>query len=1292
MKQLYSLLLFLFFVHTIWANEWTLHHELNWKSPITIEQDNGEQVTVVSFDGAQLDNETLLPLFTERIYLGKNKMNIKASIKNAVYEIISSADIQKIKNLSNLSSSILINSRTSIARKSFYGNVSFIPLRINQITGQYEKLKSFDLVINTNLSPSLSPSTNAQDKLREGVRKKNKSYSNSSILATGNWYKLAIDKKGVYWLTYDDLVKLGMDVSQINPENIRIYGNGGGMLSFSNSAFRYDDLQENAISVSDGGDGKFDNGDYILFYAQNANVWAYNTSDKHYHHTQNLYSDSTYYFITADLGAGKRISTAASSGTATATVTTYDDYAYHEKEEVNILSSGRFWYGELFDLVTQYQITDFNFSNIDTSVSAYAKVQVLAAATSASSFNVDVNGLASESIGIAAISGSEYEDHAATTSKGISFTPDSSYIPISINYNKSTATAIGWLDYIEMNVRRKLIFYETEQLQFRDAKSVLSGQISNFQITDYSGKLNTVWEITDPLNVKKMPLTFSDSIVDLIVATDSLREFIAFGDSSLKSPTLLGNVENQDLHSIGIDENGNPTKVDMIIVAYPEFLDQAQQLASFHEQKDSLTVRVVTTRQVYNEFSSGAQDVCAIRDFMKMLYDRADSAITPSYLLLFGDGSYDPKNRMPGNTNDVITFENDISFNPLYSYTSDDFFVLWDDDEGDWDYKDAGDLDAGVGRFPVKTKEEAQIAVNKVIQYYDVSTMGDWRNMLCFIADDEDNNKHLSQANGLADYVQTNYPQFNIDKIFLDAYEQTFDASGYHFYDATAAINNRVNKGTLIINYTGHGGTGGLAHERVIQDAEIEEWNNIDNMPIFFTASCEVSRFDDPELTSAGEHMFLNENGGSIALFSTVRVVNADPNYQLNLDFYKTVFEKEKGKYASLGEIFMNTKNRSGVNDNSKNFALLGDPALKIAIPEYDVKTLTINTHDVAVIVDTLKALSKVTVSGFVADGNGDTLLNYNGTLYPTVYDKTKNIPTLANDNTSVATTFSLQNSILFKGKASVVDGKFSFSFMVPKDIVSTYGNGKFSYYLTNGENDGSGYFNTFIIGGTNTNAVADTKGPDVKLYMNDEKFIFGDVTNNSPLLLAFMCDSNGINTVGNGIGHDILATLDDNTENTQVLNDVYVADINSYQSGSAQYAYSNLSTGRHSIEVKAWDVYDNPSVSYTEFIVAETADIALKHVLNYPNPFTSNTNFIFEHNQPGISITVQVQIFTVSGKLIKTLNISMQTDDIHSDPILWDGKDDYGDAIGKGVYIYRLTAQTPTSKAEQIEKLVLLK
>lgn len=1281
MKKLYVLITLSFiFSLTVRATEFLLHRELIWNTASKVKLDNGEEIKLLSFSGAGIDNQTFLPVFYERVYVKNNAAELTVKLENAIYEVIPPIDIEGISNLTALFSEINFTTRISTARKSYFGNVSFIPIRRNQLNGQYERLVSFDLIIQ---QPEFVSTIS---------KKKNKTYLNSSVLASGNWYKIAVAKEGIYKLTYADLQQMGMNVSSINPAHIRVYGNGGGMLTHTNSGFRYDDLQENAIYVSEGGDGKFDSGDYILFYAQSAHLWDYNSGDGRYHHSHHFFSDSTYYFITADLGNGKRISTQPTVGSANAISISYDDYAYHEREEYNMLRSGRLWYGEEFDAVTQYEITDFCFTNLDYAALAYAKIQVIAGATVSSSFSVNVAGVASTSISVSAISGNYYKDHAAASSKSLTFSPTSDSIPITISYTKSTSTAMGWLDYIEVNVRRNLVFSTHEQLLFRDIQSVATGQITNFQIADSSSSLAFVWEITDPFNIQQMLLSHSGTIANINVQTDSLRQFIAFCDQSVLSPTLIGSVPNQDLHAIGLDENGNAEKVDMVIVAYPDFLEQAERLAEFHEQEDSLVVEVVSTMEVYNEFSSGAQDVCAVRDFMKMLYDRADSIEIPSYLLLFGDGSYDPKNRVAGNSNYVMTFQNNSPFDPIKSYTSDDFFVLWDDDEGEWDYGDQGDLDAGVGRFPVKTALEAQIAVDKVMQYYNASTLGDWRNMICLIADDEDGNIHQDQAEALVNLVTSNHPPFNFDKIYFDAYDQTSDVAGIHYPDVTKAIDERVNKGALIVNYIGHGGENGLGHERVVEEPQIIKWNNLNNMPIFMTASCEVSRFDNPAFVSAGEHMFLSETGGGIALFSTVRVVYSTFNSILNQDFYKTVFERVNGKHASLGEIFMLSKNRSGVNDNSKNFTLLGDPALRLAIPEYNAITSTINGNNLSVSIDTLQALSKVTITGFIVDGNGTKLDSYNGILYPTVYDKAAKTPTLANDDDSNIDTILVQKSVLFKGKASIVNGDFTFSFMVPKDIALNYGYGKLSYYFENGEKDGNGYLDTVVIGGTNPNAATDTKGPEVKLYMEDENFVMGDATDDSPLLLAYVVDSNGVNTVGNGIGHDIVATLDGNSNEALVLNDYYEADLNSYQSGSIQYPYSELSTGRHSVELKVWDVYDNPSLVYTEFIVAETADIALKHVLNYPNPFTTHTEFMFEHNQPGIPITVQVQIFTVSGKLIKTIHVSMQTEDIQSEPIAWDGLDDYHNVIGKGVYIYRLTAETASSKAEQIEKLVVIR
>jgi hypothetical protein len=370
----------------------------------------------------------------------------------------------------------------------------------------------------------------------------------------------------------------------------------------------------------------------------------------------------------------------------------------------------------------------------------------------------------------------------------------------------------------------------------------------------------------------------------------------------------------------------------------------------------------------------------------------------------------------------------------------------------------------------------------------------------------------------------------------------------------------------------------------------------------------------------------------------------------------------------------------------------LGDPAMKIAYPKYGISTLTINNNDVTVVTDTLKALSKVTITGYVEDENGIKASNFNGTLYPTVYDKLSTVNTLANDENSSVQSFETQNSILFKGKVSVISGDFSFSFVVPKDIGYQYDYGKISYYVENGETDGSGYFSDFIIGGTSSNIGADDIGPDVSLFMNDESFVFGGLTDENPFLLSFVFDSNGVNTVGNGIGHDITALIDANTQDEIVLNEYYEADLNSYQSGTIRYPMSDLSSGKHTLSLKVWDVYNNVSEAYTEFVVESSAQLALEHVLNYPNPFSTHTEFYFEHNQPDIPIDVQILIFTVSGKLVKTINSTVETAGYRIEPIDWDGTDDFGDNIGRGVYLYRISASSQNGKAEKYEKLVILK
>lgn len=1263
-------------------------YSISWLEPGSIKPSDNETQKFLNFTGARFEVEdAFLPRYFQKVPIANNDNSFEASLINAVFEPLSSAEVAIIKNPSLISSEIVVKSVVSTVKKQKSGIISFIPVRKNSSTGKYEKLVAFDLSVSTNSSSVKSTSRAVHV------------YAANSVLQTGTWYKIGLTQDGVYKLSYSFFQNLGIDVSTLDPQNIRIYGNGGGMLPELNSVARKDDLVENAISVVDGGDGIFDPTDYVLFYGKGPQTWSYNavTCPK-YTHTLNLYSDSAYYFINVDLGVGKRITSQASSVLpVTNIVTTFDDYAFHESDYVNFIKSGRRWYGELFDNIATYSYS-FNFPNIDMAVPTTVSTSIASRSLSTAANYSVVSQTASSSISISSTPGDAYSDYAIIGGSCFSYNPNNSNVGVVVT--KLTADALGWLDYIEVNARRQLIM-SGDQMAFRDAQSMGAGNIAQYDVV--SSLPIQIWDVTEPTNVFLQTTNLIGSTYQFILPSDTLKQFVAYNGLSYLTPGISGTVVNQNLHAL--------SNKDYIIVAHPDFYSDAMQLAAYHESADTLSTIVVTPQQIYNEFSSGAQDISAIRDFVKMFYDRATiPSEFPQYLLMYGDGSYDHKKRFGSNTNFIPTYQSDNSTVLTSSYVSDDFYGLLDDVEGIWAAGDA--IDIGIGRFPVKNVAESSVVLNKVFDYKKTgfnpsvinngcsnlasnSPFGDWRNIVCFVGDDEDGGLHQSDANKLATMVDTAANDYNVDKIYLDAYPQEATPGGNRYPTVVSAIDKRIEKGCLIMNYTGHGGEVGLAHERVIEVSQINNWKNYNNLPLFVTATCEFSRYDDPERTSAGEYVLLNPEGGGIALLSTLRLVFASGNFILNRDFYEQAFVPTAGKMPRLGDLYEYVKTQPGGNSvNSRNFSLLGDPALTLAYPKYNVSTDTVNSIPVSVTSsDTIKALSLVTISGFVRDDAGAVLSSYNGVIYPTVFDKSQNITTLSNDGAaSPPYTFGIQKNILYKGKASVTNGAFKFSFVVPKDIAYAYGIGRISYYAENGTEDANGYYEKVIIGGSNDSAAADNAGPTVDLFLNDAKFVFGGLTDETPDLFAILKDDNGVNTVGNGIGHDITAVLDGNTESSIVLNDFYQADLNSYKSGTIRYPFSELSEGKHTLSLKVWDVYNNSSQSYTEFIVARSAELALSHVLNYPNPFTTKTQFYFEQNQCCQVLDVSVHIFTVSGKLVKTIDQFVQTEGFRSDPIEWDGRDDFGDKIGKGVYIYRIKVKTSEGAvAEKFEKLVIL-
>lgn len=1124
-----------------------------------------------------------------------------------------------------------------------------------------------------------------------------KDYVSNSVLSSGLWYKIAIPSDGIYKIDKQLLQNLGIDISSFNPSSLNVYGNASGKLSEANNDFYFDDLSKNPILAIGETDGVFNDADYFAFYAAGPHRWDY-TNLNGFDRTQNIYSDVSHYFIHIDASdAPSRIQTIDNTSLITnQTVTDYTYYAIHEEEKYNLVKGGQRWYGELFD---GFLSQDFNFNIPDLVVNQPITLKYAFATnarTGGNYFQIKLSNQLLTTQNASAVS-SDY----ARNSSFVSYQPNSANQNYTIIFNRVNPTIKGYLDYLLLIGRRNLVF-NGSQFQFRDLQSIGGGNYAQFNISTSISNLQ-VWEITNKRSPKAMLGSLIGSSFSFKQATDSLREFIVFSTSNLLSPTAVGVVQNQNIHAL--------TNKEYVIVTHPNFINQAERLAALHEANGTST-HVVTTDQVYNEFSCGTQDATAIRRMMKMFYERAGlvDSLKPKHLLLFGDATYDPKNRVGDNNYFVPSFQVLKSESHTEALVTDDYFGLLDDNAG---INGSDQMRIGVGRLLISTQEQAVQQVNKIEHYMKngsqffsggpndccsgdlSSSFGDWRNNYTLITDDEEGGYFVNvDAEPVSQHVYASHPEMNVDKIYSDAFVQTSGAGGARYPAVYDAITDRIERGSLITNYVGHGGEVGAAEERIITIPQIQAWSNINKLGLFVTATCEFTKFDDPSRVSAGEWVSLNPTGGAIALMTTTRSVFFGVNSTTIDAFYNYVFEREpSGEPMTFGKIIQLTKNNSQFSENRRCFSLIGDPALQIALPRFKVVTDSINHVAVNQFNDTIKALSKMHVTGHLEDVFGNKLSGFNGVVSPTILDKVKSNSTLMNDPESPLISFKTQKNALYKGKATVLNGDFQFEFLVPKDIDYSFGKGRISYYANNAVTDAFGFDTNFVVGGINTNAQQDNQGPAIQVYLNDNNFVNGGTTSTSPLLIVEAFDESGINTVGNGVGHDLIAILDGNSGDPIVLNNYYTASLDNYQSGKINYTLRNLTPGEHTLDVKIWDVNNNSSVQRLLFTVIDEDQVALQKVLNYPNPFTTKTTFFFEHNQSCASLETQIQIFTVSGRLVRTINQTVPTAGFRIDGIDWDGKDDFGDQLAKGVYVYKISINLPAGgKAEKVEKLVLLR
>lgn len=1241
------------------------------------------------------ENKIIIPYFTgsgfrfdmtkksitllENLKLSNVSNGSSVQINNVVYEPISRTDLGDltVENIPQKPNESLMITNARDIKHAF--------LSLNPIIrdgNSFKRIKSFSYSISNSTARNANSS----------IFQKTAAISNS-VLASGDWYRFYIQKSGVYKVTKSFLQSLGFDPSKVDPRRIKIYGNGGRMLPLANSAYYPEDLTENAIQVIGESDGTFNNEDYILFYAEGVENWNSESQTN-----LNLYDSKSYYYVTAYGGDGKRISNFMQpTANSTVELNTFDDYQFHEIDQTNIVHLGRQWLGESFDINQEQEFT-FSFPNLETTVPVKLEIVTASAAFTSTSFSVTANGQNLGTMNFPSLAAnSETKYYSRSLDPNTTFTGTDN-IKIKLTYNNNGVPGSrGYLDYINIIAKRKLLGIGKQFLfQYNNAGSVAG--VANYNIGNASG-ISQIWDITDLYNVSKIENANQISF-SFKANLGEVRKYIAIDASDYYAPLKenQSKIPNQNLKGTIFRNSQNTVQdIDYVIVTPKSLASQAERLASFHRNNSNLNVKVVALENIYQEFSSGKQDIAGIRNFIKYIYEKASSSDKKiKYLNLFGDASFDYKDRIPNNSNIVPIYQSLISTNVGEAgFATDDFYGLMDSNEGIIAYPFNG-IDVAVGRMLVSDNAQAQEMVNKVLEYHDVKSYGNWRNNFALVSDDSDtpgDETLQAHQNTLADLITAEKPFFNIEKIFLDAYTQEASAGGDRYPKARADFFNAFEKGALVFNYLGHGGEDGLASERIWEKSDGQNLNNQYKYPLFITITCEFSRFDDPARPTAGEYVFWNPKGGAISMLTTTREIGKINGEGFNETLSKNLLSYGSNQYNSIAESLRISKNENP-SSGSNVVTYIGDPALMLAIPKPRINLTKVNDIAVSQPIPDFKSLSKIKISGEITDENNILLSTYNGELATAIFDKMITNSTLNNDGFSPPMQFKTLGETIFRGNASVTNGQFEFSFVVPRDIRIPVDNGKISFYAKKNltlENQ-TGYNNTIKIGGINENAPQDNISPKVKLYMNDETFVSGGITNESPFLLAFLEDENGINTAS-GIGHDIVAILDGDVSNPYILNDYYQTKLDDYTNGNLRFPFRNLAPGLHTISFTAWDVYNNPVTSEIQFTVVGDESLTLSHVLNYPNPFSTYTQFWFSHNRPYEPLEVQVQVMTITGKVVWTKNQTITTEGFLSREITWDGKDDFGDRIGKGVYIYKLTVKSnlTNKKAEKYEKLVIL-
>lgn len=1223
--------------------------------------------------------EGLMPVYYQSFPIYDDAVKVDVELQNVKAEALTEAEKKVIRN-TTYGADFEVTAIPLRSRDEALLSVRIVPFR--QHGDQYEKLVS--AILSVTLTPDFS------------AAKSNPTYATRSAMASGDWYKIALPETGIYKLTTSDLTELGIDVANLDPRQIRIYHNGGGVLPERNAASRPDDLVEVPIYVAGEADGRFDSNDYILFYGRGPVVWSLETNRLAYTHAQNLYDDYAYAFVVVGLGQGKRIAEAGQpSGDASEIINRFLDYQVHEKDLYNLNRMGRTYYGDKMEY-TSTQSFDFTFPNVVTTIPCSVKTALAGRNYQAASFAVLVDNVEQASYSISTTTSSTENPYGYNVGGWVGAKPTNETVRITLKHNSfgSTTTSEGYVDYILVNAWRQLTFTGGQML-FRNPEASIINKTYQYQLAGATQQTQ-IWDVSNPMNPTVLKGQLNGSTLSFKTLGKRENEFVAHNGSKYCSAKAVGKVDNQNLHGI--------RDVDFVILTYDGFMEQAERLQALHNRIDpDLNVYVTTPEKIYNEFSCGAKDVSAIRDFCRMLYLDSNPGRKIKYLLLLGDCSYDYKNR-DGIVDFVPSYESVESLKPTETFVTDDYFGCMDESEGNISLSLS---DIGVGRFPVQTLEQATQMVDKIERYVakDETTMQPWRNTVTFFTDDD--GAFATSAEELESmFKDVGGEAVVVDKIYLDAYQQISAPGGEIAPEVNAAINSRMEKGTLVLNYIGHGGEVQLSTEKIMQRKDVDSWRNAPMYPLMITGTCEFSRYDDHVRTSLGEYSFLNQYGGMIAMFTTSRLTYGPHNQSFAKGIYSNLFRIYGGEHYRLGDVYRMAKTNGGLAE--KRYVFFGDPALRLAYPKWKVETVSINGqypgYDLDSIAindsmwqtyplyhDTISALQPVEIEGVVKDLDGNVASGFNGVVNVIVYDKAAELSTLGTE--AAVVNFKLRNSMIFNGKAEAVNGRFKINFIVPRDISYRYGQGLINYYATDYEIDANGSCDAFIIGGFYDEATEDVEGPEIKLFIDDTLFVNGGLTGQNPMLLAYVEDESGINTTGAGIGHDIMATLTGPSKNAYCLNDYFSAELDQPGKGSIGYKMQDLADGDYTLTLKVWDIYNNSGTATIDFTVVNNSGMVIENAFNAPNPVTDETHFVFDHNQVGNNVKVDIYIYDIMGRWVTTISETVSGTSTRITPIRWNGRGSRGENLRNGVYVYRIVATNDNGEtATLVSKLVLSK